>query len=349
MSIERKFFGKIDYLSLDNTKSLKGVLAICVFLSHFWGVLAASNLDTQGVFWQTFGRVCTLLGYLSVALFFFLSGYGLMTQYQKRGNNYLKGFLLTRVLPLYLVYIVFVFFYWGANTLLGQTVSTKQLLQSFLFGETIISKRWYFQAILVWYVLFYFSFRFVKKDNVKIMLLIVSFVFYLALCLVMKLPSTWYEGCFCIIIGVLWAKFKDKIDNFLSMKKYLLFLFFTLIAFLITLIFGNFSILQNAIGIISKCISACTFVVLVVLIMKLLPINNLLTRFLGNLYLEIYLLHGFFLSLYFSKFIEINNPWLYGVLVLVSTLILAFLIHPGVKIILGLGNKIKVKKYGKEN
>jgi len=328
-----------DYLSLDNTNCLKGVLAICVFICHFWASIATTGaVSCELLIIKTLGRVCTVLGYLSVSCFFFFSGYGLMFQYQKKGKDYLKGFLLKRIAPLYLICIIFIVFYWLANIILGEQVNHKIFLQSFFFGGTVISKGWYLQAILLWYILFFLSFRFAKNDNLKILLLFVSYIFYVTLCLILKLSSTWYECCLCLLLGVLFAKYKDKIDLFLS-KKYLISLLGILLLFLASFVLGNFSVLGKELTVISKCISAAFFSVLAVLLLKIFPMSNIITRFLGKLYLEIYILHGFFLMLFSSKYIFIQNSLLYGIATLSGTLILSVIIHPGIQKILAFGKK----------
>ena len=306
-------------------------------MCHFWGSIVSNGLASTDIFViQNLGRVCGFMGYLAVACFFFLSGYGLMVQYQKKGNDYLKGFLLKRVVPLYIVCAIFILFYWGASVALGESVGLSTVAQSFFFGKTIISKGWYFQAILIWYVLFYLSFRFLKKESRKIVLLFVSFVLYIALCLIMRLESTWYEGCFCVVLGVVWAKNKSKIDDILS-KRYALCLLFVFILFTVTFVFGNTSILDRNLQIVFKCVSASAFSILIVMLLRVLKVNFAVTRFLGKISLEIYILHGFFLSFFFSKYISIKNPLLYGALVIASTIAVAVIIHPAISKILTFG------------
>ena len=341
---------KKDYLSIDNTNCVKGILAVCVFLCHLWGNVASfEGVNVENAFIQNIGRVCTPLGYLSVACFFFFSGYGLMHQYQKKGKQYLDGFLIKRVLPLYLVCIIFILFYSMANIVLGNGVEPKQFIQSFFFGGTIISKGWYLQSILLWYIFFYLAFKIPKKENNKPLLLLLFFFLYVGICLILKLQSTWYEGCFCLVLGVLFSKYKGKFDEtFASVKRFVVLFAGLLVLFFVTFILGNFSILDNVMRIVSKCISAACFSVLVALAMKFIPINNIISRFLGKIYLEIYILHGFFLMLFHSKYIIINNPYVYAALTFLSTILLALIIHPAIQKILSLGKKIKQKEYKNE-
>ena len=84
----------VDYLSVEYTTNFRGIAAIGVILHHM------SERINAGVFFSKL----SMIGYLLVTLFFFLSGYGLLVQYQKKKDGYLKGFLKKRVLYLGLIY-----------------------------------------------------------------------------------------------------------------------------------------------------------------------------------------------------------------------------------------------------
>ncbi len=351
MSLKNESFNRAkEYLSLENSGCLKGILAICIVICHLWGPLVGGNPSlANGIIGNTVGRICAVLGYLSVSLFLFLSGYGLCVQYQKKGDIYLKGFLLKRVLPLYLINVLLIIFYSLSNLLLTGEFSSQIVLQSFLFGGTVVSKGWYLQAILIWYLFFFIIFKFIKNSKAQIVAMIGAFFGYLAVCLIMKLPSTWYEGVFCLILGIIWAKYFKQINEILSKSKwFVLSILIVGLLFAVSFVFGNFGFLPNPIRIAVKSISACVFAILVVLFLRIIPINNIITRFLGKISLEIYVFHGFFLTLYRCTCVYIGNWILYIVLVFASTILFAWAIHPLFSIILKLGKKEK-NKNGNEN
>lgn len=64
------------------TKSLRGVLSVIVVLFHL------SQHTTEGILFRLFGQ----MGYLAVASFFLMSGYGLLYQLRKMGGGYLNDF-----------------------------------------------------------------------------------------------------------------------------------------------------------------------------------------------------------------------------------------------------------------
>ena len=80
------FLNKSDYdfILKDNTIWLHGVLAILVFVSHLPNYMGLFLGNTLGSVLQSYGSWC-------VALFFFLSGYGLYTSYKNTvGETVLK-------------------------------------------------------------------------------------------------------------------------------------------------------------------------------------------------------------------------------------------------------------------
>lgn len=327
------------YLSQTNTNCLKGILAICVLICHVWSNIASSI--SMGGIGKYAGVIFTAVGYLSVSLFFFLSGYGLMIQYQKKGKSYLNGFFRKRFFPLYLLCIILILFYSAVRLFLGESISVWSFLQSFFFGETVISKGWYLQSILLWYLFFFISFRFFSKEKTQILSLFILFAVYIAICLVLNLYVTWYEGTLSLPIGVLWAKYKDKIAEYLNLR-YTVHILLILGAFAVLFLLGNFTLLPVFLKIISKCLSAVFFAIAVVISLRILPIENFITKFLGKIYLEIYVIHGFCLMFWHSKYIYINNALLYSVLVFLSSLILACILKPVFYRILQLGKR---KKY----
>ena len=104
---EGKFFNPLNF---QQTKNMKGILSILVFLTHLDG------LKLKKTSYYFFSRLT--YGYILVGFFFFYSGYGLMKQYLTK-KNYLKGFLRKRLIkiliPFYLVNTIcgLLFYYTG--------------------------------------------------------------------------------------------------------------------------------------------------------------------------------------------------------------------------------------------
>lgn len=94
----------IEYLSKENTNLLKGIFAICVLVHHTRACMTSLN-DT------ILGMILTASGYLSVAMFYFFSGYGLEKQYQISFKKYIDSFFKNRVASFYILYILILSIY----------------------------------------------------------------------------------------------------------------------------------------------------------------------------------------------------------------------------------------------
>lgn len=84
------------------TEMVKWIAAITVVISH---------LCTFYMHNPTLATECRF-GSLSVSVFFFLSGYGLICSYNLKGEKYLKGFLIHRmgkiIIPLLTAYMIYI-------------------------------------------------------------------------------------------------------------------------------------------------------------------------------------------------------------------------------------------------
>ena len=69
----------------ENSDCIKGVFAVFVILHHVYQESGVLHFGPVGIVLQA-------LGYLSVATFFFISGYGLAASYIAKGDFYLKDF-----------------------------------------------------------------------------------------------------------------------------------------------------------------------------------------------------------------------------------------------------------------
>ena len=124
----------------------KGYLAIIVFLHH--AILYSSCLMDTIIF-----KIFSLGGFLAVSAFFFLSGYGLSVS-SKRDRTYIDTMVKNRVFVIYLNYLICVFCYIVLYLIIKRDISFELLVQSFLFGKTIVFGGWYIQALILFY-LFY--------------------------------------------------------------------------------------------------------------------------------------------------------------------------------------------------
>lgn len=134
------------YLSLDTGKYYRGFFAIVVIFHHL-----AQATGTGMVF-----RYFKLVGYLAVAFFCFLSGYGLQKSYIAKGDRYRKGFILKRIPTILIPYIIITAIYWLAYVFIdGKYYSLRDIGIAIIKGVPIVSHSWYIISLLVFYVAYW--------------------------------------------------------------------------------------------------------------------------------------------------------------------------------------------------
>ena len=88
-----------NYLSPLTTKYEKGISAIMIVMHHL-----SQNISIHGIL-----VVMQYIGFILVAIFFFISGYGLMYGFNNK-HNYLHGFFKRRIVTILVPY-------WIVNTI----------------------------------------------------------------------------------------------------------------------------------------------------------------------------------------------------------------------------------------
>lgn len=152
----------------------------------------------------------------------------------------------------------------------------------------------------------------------------------------------YFQSVFTFELGIFWAIYKEKIDKILQNKKYyFLFLIITFLFFSISLLIGNLNLFNSTIiSVINKIMSTIFFVILVLLLEMKIKLKNKVTTYLGKLFFEIYIVQWGGITIWHSKKLYIENDYIYLCITIVTTIILAIIVHPIISFI----NK-KIKKY----
>lgn len=320
------------YLTRSNTDCFKGICAIMVVLCHVCsrtGIGASIGL----------GPIYSAFGYWGVSGFMFMSGYGLicsLSNSSNGGRDYLSTFIRNRVIPIYCLMVILVVIYYVLKLLLSpESPTAMELIPSFFFGKTVISFGWYLQSIVLIYLLFYVAANLVikycrKPLGMPICLSVgIGLLIYVALCLVMGLGSTWYETSFSFLAGVAVACYREPIDKWLSSKRRTILTFLICImVFLSCFMLGSGQYLHGAIKIIFKMLSSVFFCFTWLAFMRLVSLENPVTAFLGNLYLEIYIIQGAIYLLLRNKYWSLEPEWLFFVIAITLVIVVGKLIKP---------------------
>ena len=309
----------VDYLSNKSTKSLKGLLALLIIFHHI------SQKITAGENFSNF----EYMGRYVVALFFFLSGYGLYFQYSNN-ETYMENFLKKRLVRIFIPFFVFIVIYVIYRATLGEVVNVDFFLSFWKDHSNIIYNGWFINSIIVLYVIFYVSF--VNKDSkiseYKLVFLTLVYIFWKAY----QDHGDWeYVSIMAFLLGVFWMKNRVYIDKFLEKNYFIFLVSFSILMY----VFRHYEVIMKNIGITNKYVyygivgNLCTmiFVVYFLLLANKLNFSNKYLDFLGDISFEIYMIHGLVMH-YLGKFFVSSgvNDVLYTIVVLFVSIVSAYYI-----------------------
>lgn len=295
------------YLSVENTTALRGILAITIVLHHISEKISVAVLFQQLVH----------TGYMIVALFFFLSGYGIIVQYKKKGDAYLKGFWKKRILYLFLIFILVTLVYYPFHCWRGKEMGLAAIKDFFINGHPIATNSWYIVVQIALYIILWISFQF-SRNLTKVFWLVLGFTTLLNIGLyASQYGSIWYISNYAFPLGILWAvKEQDWIEHIYS--HYWFYFIGNLIVFGVSSAFH---------GTIARMISSCAITSFCIIGLMKVNVCGNIWKHLGEISLDIYLLHALAYMFLRSEAIYITNDVLWTIATLVLTYILAIVGH----------------------
>lgn len=295
-----------EYLSKEQVNCIKGMCSIVIVLHHI------AQRVTGGVLFPLF----TYSGFLFLGMFFFISGYGLMLQYQKRKQEYLKSYWKNRIMKIILPYLLANVVYFSVFAMIGQTYSLKEMLVMVCTGQTM-TFLWYIICIVLLYALFWLACK-IAKDNTKLLIGIICIgcVCYCIGCILLEIQFVRYVAVGAFVLGICYPYMKEQMERFLNTKYLVKVVFMGVVsgtmavACRIVPMVGVAAVLGNAAVVIFCCMCLGIF-------MKC-RCNNKVLVYLGNISFEIYLYHGLF-ALLLPK----NQGFLYVLQVFIYSILLA--------------------------
>lgn len=308
-----------NYLSTETGKAYRGLFSIVVIFHHL-------ALSTQG---GLLFRGFFVVGYLAVAVFFFYSGYGLQKSYITKKDDYRKSFIKNRIPTILIPYIIVTFLYWGLSYLLGIDYSVNDVLGGLVNGYPIVPNSWYIIAIILWYFAFW-DLMFIFRNRYFAMLLggCLFYVVYIYICRKLGFGSWWYNSVHLVIVGMAWAIYESEITHFI--KTHFIITPLVWVTFVVLFIAKQKFISYipiRGIGFIFEITTAFFFVASVLLFSTKVTIGNKILQFLGEISLETYLIHGLFIQFFRSNIIYVSNEFIWSSLVLVFSVVWAWILH----------------------
>ena len=305
-----------DYISPENSRCFRGILAVMVMCYH----LAQCTGDRS--LFHIFVYFCLIC----VAYFFFMSGYGLQKSYSAK-PGYRSRILKKRIPSLLIPYGLLLVAYWGLNWLEGSWIPPMEALLSTFTSEQLVPYSWYIRGLILLYLAYYISTVRLKGNHILIPVCnLLAVIGYSVLLAKLRFPGHWYNTCITFPLGILWAIVEEKCLPWI--KKY----YYGILAALLP-VFGCLFVIiigEKLYGNVMHWVywgCCAAFVPLLLLLQLKLTFRNKLLGLLGECSLEIYLLHGFFIILYRGKYIYIQDPALWAAAVIFSTAISAWAFH----------------------
>ncbi len=345
-----KKFWHEDALSLPVSKEILGFATVGIMLHHMSQTIQFAGEDA-GILWFMVD-----IGVCFVGLFFFFSGYGLYKSLKTK-ENYLKGFLKKRLLAIVIPFYVCNFVFIAGSALAGYSFEKGELLP-YLTGFVLMnSQMWYLVEIFFLYLLFYVVFKFIKNDTIACIVYGVCTILLMVGSLLLGHDKTtasgglwfhgewWYNATLLIWMGILFSKYEKQILTFC--RKYYgimvaAFAILTCIFYSETMHMlktkGYWYEWESYPGYAEKFQTLAVqlpfiicFVIFFVLLMQKIKFSNKVLQFLGEISLELYLIHNLFIL-----YLPIKNRVFFIFAVYIAGIALAALLHIVDKKIIGL-------------
>lgn len=292
---------------LKQLNSLRGLFALEIIIGHV-GRYESGIIYLLGKF-----MIC------SVAIFFFLSAYGMVLS-QKEKNDYLSiSFLLKKPIYLFLVAIFIYLFNSFVDVLLK---SRAGYASSFISIHAIFSKtNWYIWELIFFYILFWICYKYFYRYRILLVTLITTIGVIILYCTGCR--ECWYASAFGFVIGLLYGEYDGVLKFTYSVCGIIVMVVFAAFGlgslFVKNETFVSLVLMRNSI-----CLAAIMITVFISNISLLR--NNILTKFLTKYSTELYLSQFIWLE-YMYDFADC--VWLRLLMVVTFTVITAIVIvHP---------------------
>lgn len=256
-------------LCLEDSAKLKGIAIVLIIISHVAGMFQI--------------RYFTPCGGIGVALFLFVSGYGLSESFDRNGlKKFWKKRLITVLMPYFMVEIF-------AAVIIPQWDAVS-LIKSLLLIEPRKSQIWYLQYLFLCYICFWCTYKFISK---KYRLLILLMLAILSLFLLKEIAAEQALSFWC---GCLFSE-KKKLFEKLRRVSVILLLFGV-----IMLAFKQLDLVRNASQIVINCVQLSIKLPIALFLVGMVIQTTTIMKYLymekiGKISYELYLIHINFLYL----------------------------------------------------
>lgn len=303
ISLTRK--SPITILSKDKSNAVKGVLAILIVFHHF-----STTCDISS--FSEFRR----WGSIIVSVFFFMSGYGLGRSITLKGKVYLSNFLSHRlwksvILPYAITLIIFLVY------LNVDVPDASTLVGDWSRGFTLLPNAWFIVALALMYLGFYFINK--TSGRCHLVKMFLYTLVYIIIVHSVGFERCWYVSVIMFPLGMLYADKENELVTLLNRYRARIWLIPLMMGITCTCF-----IMQT---IISSIVAFMALTIALVFVMISIEVERIgkigLFSFLSAISYEIYLCHGVVMKMCRGKYLNITEDWMFVIVVVAMTLILA--------------------------
>lgn len=316
---EREDSAHSGFLSKHETICIKGICAVEVVLCHIYAYYHA------GIAMKLFNKAA----YIPVAMFFLISGYGLVLSADSK-RNYISVFLKNRLSKLYIpLWISLVL-----NAMLRLMLGAKREYAVSAIVKDIVGLNaiWFFVVIVIYYLCFYFVWKITKGKN-SVAILSILTVLQCVGCCAMNMNKAYYTSSFGFVLGMLLAR--DKENNWQKIEKIIheiqtnriLDLIIFVVAAVSCIIYLRYSntvfvgqlLFRNMLGVLIVCI--------IMALLYYFRAGNRISEMLGKYSYEIFLIHPTVIICVKSGYLKNFASWCQIIVILALTFIASIVLH----------------------
>lgn len=306
-----------DYISIEKANCLKGIFIILVFFRHF-----GQYVDQKASLDSYFLVIDHALGQMIVALFLFLSGYGIMESVRKKGMDYVKKMPYHRIFKVWIHFCIALIPYLIYRLAVGKQTSLKKIVLSMLCWESLGNSNWYIMAIILSYFILYLSFLIFKEKYEKAAVFATLLTCVTIAILLPFRPDRYYNTLLCVPAGVWFSLYKQRLDRFFQ-KSQLRYITGFMLSIIFFLLFDVLRVITK--NVVVYELAAILFVSCILFFARKVCLANPVLRFCGEHVFSLYILQRLPM-LFFKNVIPLSDhEYIYFAVSFLTTFLIALL------------------------
>lgn len=327
--IDRK--GKeASFFDIENTTCMRGFWCLIVLLVHIPAEYENSLQSMIGSF-----------AYIGVTFFFMTSSYGLTLGAMKDTKKIRQGFWKRRLgkllLPMFIVNVVRV---------IAETVCLNTFIWWKLFAITGFVRQILFFYLIFWIVVCLLPEKI--SFDIKCLILCISVIVFSIVIYLWKTNGVfaWPVESFGFAYGVLLARKKDLFLKLTKKKSWIFAGVFLVVSLILGLAYLKFKNIVFFGDYITKIMLGTSILTFILFLNSKISIGNCVSRFLGKISYEVYLIHGV-VFIILEAFPLTWNSGMFVLCSIIGTVVLSFIVNVLSALILGAPKKmLKGRKNG---